>query len=103
LDFVRRPVFKKRPEETHFGNGICFRPEVKGGETPILLGPVERANPNHWEITILPNVLAYRTIDKVQKPSNSECYTPSSEPFIIYLLNRYGSDIYILPLGNYNN
>jgi hypothetical protein len=24
-------------------------------------------------------------MDKVQKPSNSECYTPSSEPFRIYL------------------
>jgi hypothetical protein len=23
-------------------------------------------------------------MDKVQKPSNSECYTPSSEPFRIY-------------------
>jgi hypothetical protein len=25
--------------------------------------------------------LEYRTMDKFQKPSNSECYTPSSEPF----------------------
>jgi hypothetical protein len=33
------------------------------------LGHIERANINHW------------TMDKVQKPSNSECYTPSSEPF----------------------
>jgi hypothetical protein len=24
-------------------------------------------------------------MDSVQKPSNSECYTPSSEPFRIYL------------------
>jgi hypothetical protein len=28
--------------------------------------------------------LEYWTIDKVKKPSNSECYTPSSEPFKIY-------------------
>jgi hypothetical protein len=26
----------------------------------------------------------HRTIGKVQKPGNSECYTPSSEPFRIY-------------------
>jgi hypothetical protein len=25
----------------------------------------------------------YRTMDIVQKPGNSECYTPSSEPFSI--------------------
>jgi hypothetical protein len=29
--------------------------------------------------------LEYQLMDRVQKPSNSECYTPSSEPFIILL------------------
>jgi hypothetical protein len=29
--------------------------------------------------------LEYQTMDKVRKPSNPECYTPSSEPFRIYL------------------
>jgi hypothetical protein len=33
-------------------------------------------------------------MDKVQKLSNSECYTPSSEPIRIYLCNRYGPGIY---------
>jgi hypothetical protein len=28
--------------------------------------------------------LEYRTMVKVQKPNNSECYTPLSEPFSIY-------------------
>jgi hypothetical protein len=27
----------------------------------------------------------HRPVDKVQKPSNSEFYTPSSEPFRIYM------------------
>jgi hypothetical protein len=35
-----------------------------------LLGPLERANLNHWW-----------TMDKVQKPSNPERCTPLSEPF----------------------
>jgi hypothetical protein len=26
-----------------FGNWICFHPQVKG-ETPVLFGPIERAN-----------------------------------------------------------
>jgi hypothetical protein len=31
-----------------FGNWICFRPQVRGEETPTLLGPLDRANLNHW-------------------------------------------------------
>jgi hypothetical protein len=34
-----------------FGNWICFRPQVKGEKTPTQLGPLERANLNHWTIT----------------------------------------------------
>jgi hypothetical protein len=35
--------------------------------------------------------LEYRMMDKVQEPSNSVCYTPSSEPFRIYMsLHVYG-------------
>jgi hypothetical protein len=33
-----------------------------------------------------PCSLEYRTIEKVQNPSNAECYTAYSEPFRIYLL-----------------
>jgi hypothetical protein len=32
--------------------------------------------------------LERRTMDKVQKPNNPECYTPSSEPFRIYLFRH---------------
>jgi hypothetical protein len=47
LDFFNRPVFKKT---RRFGNWICFRPQVKLGEkTPTQLGPLERANLNHWK------------------------------------------------------
>jgi hypothetical protein len=36
-------------ENTAFGNWICFRPQVKvGKKTPTQLGPLERANLNHW-------------------------------------------------------
>jgi hypothetical protein len=31
------------------GLSVCFRPQVKVGEkTPSQLGPLERANLNHW-------------------------------------------------------
>jgi hypothetical protein len=35
----------------------------------------------------------YRTMGKVQKPSNPECYTPSSKPSRIYLNFNIFSDI----------
>jgi hypothetical protein len=35
-----------------------------------------------------------RTMDRVRKPNISVCYTPSSEPYSIYLYNRYGPGIY---------
>jgi hypothetical protein len=34
-------------------------------------------------------ILVYRAMDKVQKPSNSECYTPSSEPFGTYQRTKH--------------
>jgi hypothetical protein len=42
-------------------------------DTPTLLGPLERVNPSYGS-------LKFRTMDKVLKPSDSGCYTPSSEP-----------------------
>jgi hypothetical protein len=38
-------IIKARKQR--FGNWICFRPQVRG-ETLSLLGPLERANLNHW-------------------------------------------------------
>jgi hypothetical protein len=92
------------------GNWICFRPQVKGWEIHTLLGPSIRKwlrvalsnGPNRVGIShpftwgrkqiqfptrCVPSVLflEHRTMDKVQKPGNSECYTASSEPFRIYM------------------
>jgi hypothetical protein len=102
VSFHRLVFYRTR----RFGNGICFRPQVKVGQkTPTQLGPLERANLNHWWLRaqmsrcLLPHLhlrtdtdpvsetscsLEYRTMEKVQKPSNSVRYTPSSEPFRIY-------------------
>jgi hypothetical protein len=35
-----------------FGNWICFRPQVREEKTPAQLGPLERANLNHWTTPI---------------------------------------------------
>jgi hypothetical protein len=48
-------------KKQRFRNWICFHPQVRR-ETPALLGPLEKANLNQ----------SYWTMNKVQKPSNSE-------------------------------
>jgi hypothetical protein len=44
LTIVRNSKYK---EAQRFRNWIYFRPQVRG-ETPTLLGPLEKANLNHW-------------------------------------------------------
>jgi hypothetical protein len=61
----------------------------KGRETPTVLGPLDRANLNHWtspdqsETSCYLVILDFRTMDKVQKPISSQCYIPSLETFRI--------------------
>jgi hypothetical protein len=38
---------KEHKTTERFGNRTCFRPQVRGWETPTTLGPLERANLNH--------------------------------------------------------
>jgi hypothetical protein len=61
--------------EKHNVSGTGSVSVLRWGKTPTLLGPLERANQNHWP----------RTMDKARKPSISVCYAPSSEPYSIYL------------------
>jgi hypothetical protein len=71
---------------------------VKGRreKTPTQLGPLKRANFNHWRLALSKDLrtetdsvsetscvysLKHRMIEKVQTPSNSVFYTSSSEPY----------------------
>jgi hypothetical protein len=86
-----------------FGNWICFHPQMKGGETPTLLGPLERPNLNHW---MTQKTTAFRKVDLLpssdgggETPTllgpleranlNTECYTQPSEHFRIYSLEMF--------------
>jgi hypothetical protein len=83
-----------------------FPSSGEGKETPTLLGLLEKANLNHCRIALsqgpnrvgvsLPSledgnrsnfrnfVFEFRKTDKVHKPSDPECYAPSSELFGFY-------------------
>jgi hypothetical protein len=57
----------------YFGNWICFHPQVRREEF----------------LKCVFYILEYQIMEKFQTPSDSECYTPLSEPFKIYrMLNR---------------
>jgi hypothetical protein len=64
---------------SRFGNGICFRLQVKGEKTPTQLGPLERANLQFPKRRVFCS-LEYRTLEKVQKLSNSVLYTIDRTP-----------------------
>jgi hypothetical protein len=51
-----------------------------------------------WTLSIVrnsefPSYLEFQTMNKDQKPSDSECYTPSSEPFILSLTVVFHEDL----------
>jgi hypothetical protein len=51
-----------------------------------------------FEISGKLSYLEFRTMDKVHKPSDSECYTPSSEPFRFYFYDFWFSVLCGFPL-----
>jgi hypothetical protein len=53
----------------------------------------EDGNRSSFRKVVFSNFLEYQTMDKVQKPINSECYTPSSEPIRIYFYDYYFIDV----------
>jgi hypothetical protein len=75
--------YSRKWKTRRFENWICFRPQVSGGKTPIQLGAFSPLTWGRKQIQFpkcrVFYFLEYRTMEKVQKPSNSECYTPSSE------------------------
>jgi hypothetical protein len=92
LDFsiVRCSIIQ---DTQRFGNSYVFRSADERRETPTPLGPLEKANLNHL---ILQRkhiqfqkrcFLDFKNPEDGQgpKPSDSQRYTPSSEPYRVYL------------------
>jgi hypothetical protein len=51
--------YSREQKTRRFGNWIFFRPQVTGKKTPTRLGPLERANLNHWTTPVWVWVLCY--------------------------------------------
>jgi hypothetical protein len=107
-EFFYRSVFLE-VETRRLGNWICFRPQVKGAEDACSVAPLRKSysqsldrGPTEY-VSSPPLHLRTETdpvsktscscsqerwtMEKVQKSSNSVCYTPSSDPFNIYNFN----------------
>jgi hypothetical protein len=48
LDFIYSPVFLKVKKKRSFGNWICFRPQVKGGENTYSVRPPRKSLYLQW-------------------------------------------------------
>jgi hypothetical protein len=57
--FGLRPLssITKNYKSQRFGNWIRFRPQMREGDICTLLGPLERANLNHWTLFRYPNLV----------------------------------------------
>jgi hypothetical protein len=92
LDFVHRPVFQKL-ENTTFRKLDLFPSSGEGAKTLTLLGPLSDSLTWGRKHVQFPKRCVFqflddRTTNKVQKPTNSECYTSLSERNISYLLKE---------------
>jgi hypothetical protein len=57
-------------KNTMFRNLICFRPQVRGWETPALLGPLERAALSHWIQSKTPLIPKFDKLISFNSPTN---------------------------------
>jgi hypothetical protein len=81
----------------HFGNWTCLRPDVMGEMHLLCWAPYkdlisitglsspEDGNRSRFPNVVFTSYIEFRTIDRIQKTSNSECYSLSSEPFRVFL------------------
>jgi hypothetical protein len=79
---------------------VMFPSSGAGRETPTLLSPLggDRncgylSSPEDGNISSSPKrcvfwYLEFQTMDQVQKPSDSECYTPSAKPTNCHILSK---------------
>jgi hypothetical protein len=89
-DSFHRPGIKKQTKGNTTFRKLDMFPSSGAGKKTILLGPLERASPNHWTTgcpkrrVSLSLFFNTRTMDRVRKLNISESYTPSSESYSNY-------------------
>jgi hypothetical protein len=81
VGFLTLSVVWYSKENMTFPEQIQF---PKGTQQSRCLPTRLRMETSSFQNVLFSSFLEYWTMDKVQKPSNSECYTRSSEPFRIY-------------------
>jgi hypothetical protein len=79
-----------------------LRLDLTKGTNRVGVSPwPENRNRSSFRNVIFSSYLEYRTMDRVHKPSVSECYAPSSEPFRLYLLSETISCVVLLFSGSH--
>jgi hypothetical protein len=57
-DYIHRPGIKKQTKGNTTFQKLDLFPSSGAGKNPILLGPLERASPNHWTSSVLHDATA---------------------------------------------
>jgi hypothetical protein len=91
---------KRRQEDAYFVESLRanFNPWTQHSRCTFPVSP-EEGNRSSFRNAVS-SFVEYRTMDKVRKPSNSEGYTPSSEPFRIYLQTCYFEENYFIHIAD---
>jgi hypothetical protein len=63
----------------------------------VLFSPEDENRPMFQNV-VFSSYLEKRTMDKFHKPNDSECYSPSSEPFRLFLVNAVYSHMSCFPI-----
>jgi hypothetical protein len=73
---------------------------IPSSETSILTTATRRKNPEDVFFVVFYIYPTFLMMDKIQKPSDSECYVPWSEPF-----NSMKNGVFwvVTPCGSYKN
>jgi hypothetical protein len=80
-------ILRNTKEHNVSESGSVSPSSNEGWETHTLLGPLEKANLSHF------NKL------RIRRWTNLECYTPSSEPFTIYMTSLCFATHYCTSVG----
>jgi hypothetical protein len=89
LDFRTLSIvrYSRNQKTQRFGNWICFRPQVRG-ETPTLLGPLERANLKRLRRETYPvsETLFFFLVSRI--PDDGQSPKTQQFPCSLFLLTR---------------
>jgi hypothetical protein len=84
-EYLRHVFVEKVMKSSFYRKPVCTHEDSTIFVETLLSPPLaDDGKGSSFRNVVFSSFLEYRTMDKVRKLSNSECHTPSSEPFRVY-------------------